>query len=181
MNTQAQHSAILYVAAALLWFCGVAQDAEAVRQRAPRGLRLTRRLGSLSFRRGGLGILAGILLLFGSGSVRAEGSEAEEKVDVKAVTGQVVHVGKRAISVEYATTADGSFEMLLPVNQDTTFQHLKGLADLARGDTVKVQYRQTYTDTEKGERITRATVATNIALVRRVPQQAFDSRETDTE
>jgi hypothetical protein len=112
---------------------------------------------------------------------RAEGTAADEdaKVISKEVTGEVVYVGKRAISVEFDRTADGSMEMLIPIDGNTMAKHLQTLAQLKRGDRVRVLYQQTYKEDEQGERVILKTVATTVALVRRaVPEGTLRSEDS---
>ena len=107
----------------------------------------------------------------------AAATKLEGTVDSKTVTGQVGAVTKRSISVEYSQTANGGYEMLLPLAKDVRFEHLKDLTELKRGDTVTVTYDQTWKEGDKGERVILKTVATTISLVKRAPKQALRSRE----
>ena len=114
-------------------------------------------------------------------SASAGPSELEERLEHKKVTGELVTVTKQAISVEYSRTAKASYEMLLPITQDTKLVKVRSLDELQPGDTVKVQYEQTYREGEDGERIVLKTVATEIALVRQAPKQALISKEEGSE
>ena len=112
----------------------------------------------------------------------AQAAAPEERVELKTVTGDVVYVGKQAISVEYASTKKGGFEMLLPLSSDTALVRLRSLEELKRGDTVKVRYEQTSRETDKkDERVILKTIAREIALIRHAPTQGFSSREQPLE
>lgn len=112
---------------------------------------------------------------------QAELSETDEKVAYDVVTGTVGSVSKQAISVEYSRTKTGSYEMLLPLTEETRLEHLKSLDELKTGDTIRARYQQTYREGDKGERIILKTAATEIALIRRAPEQALSSREEPSE
>lgn len=114
--------------------------------------------------------------MFAALPVHAETS-TPEKLAYKEATGTVVHVGKQAISVEYLVTKEGSYEMLLPVGQETKLKHVRSFDELKRGDTVRVKYEQVYREGEKGERVILKTTATEIALVRSAPRGGLTSRE----
>ena len=103
--------------------------------------------------------------------------KTDEKMEYKTVTGAVVFVNGQSIGVEYSRTAKGSYEMILPVSQETQLDHLISLSEIKVGDTIAAKYRQTYKENDKGERIVLNTTATTIALVRRAPEQALSSRE----
>ena len=98
---------------------------------------------------------------------RAEltGMSEDEHVVTKDVSGQVVMVRKRALSIETSRTGSESAEMLIPVNVDTKLEHLKALTDLKEGDTVTVQYQQTSRD-EHDQQVVLKTVATRVSLVK---------------
>lgn len=107
-----------------------------------------------------------------TGVAQEEPVKAKERIVKQEVTGQVVWVGKRAISVEYERTANESFEMLLPFDsQALKLEQLKNLAELKPGDTVRVQYNQTLKKVDDQDDIGTVanTIATVIALVRQAP------------
>ena len=118
-----------------------------------------------------------LLLVVAAPAVGADTGNSEEKLAYKEVTGTVVHVGKRAISVEYAVTKDGSYEMILPFDADLKLARLRSLSELKAGDTVKVGYQQTYLDGDDGKPVVLKTVATMITLLRTAPKTALHSRE----
>ena len=104
----------------------------------------------------------------------------EPKTVQKEVTGEIVTVGKRAISVEFAHTADSSEEMLLPINKETKVERLRSLSELKRGDMVKVSYAQVYTETdEQGQPIVLKTVATKVALLKNAPSGGMVRNEDE--
>lgn len=108
--------------------------------------------------------------------------ESNERVLERTVTGDIVTVTKRYISVEYAKTKTVSEEMMLPFNEDTAFERLTGLTDLFRGDRVKVVYEQTYLPAEEkgGEPKILKTVAKTISLVKRATTTGFKSDQAVT-
>lgn len=103
--------------------------------------------------------------------------QPDEKIREKTVTGQVNSITKRAISIEYASKKDGSYEMLLPLGQQMRFVRLQGLADLRQGDTVEVTYQQRYKDVEDGEPMILGTTAQEVALIKRAQQHSLGSNE----
>ena len=109
--------------------------------------------------------------------VRAEMPAEEEGIqEAKEVTGKVIYVRKNSISVEFDRHDGGSYERLIPVDEDVHFiSPLKGMADIQRGDTVRVSYNQTHSENEHGERVVLKTVATQIALMKPAAQNALSS------
>ena len=104
----------------------------------------------------------------------------QERVEHKSVTGKLVASTKRMLSVEYSTTEEASYEIALGYTADTKFSHVKTLAELAAGDTIKVDYDQVFRpEGEKGEWIVRKMTATTIALVRKAPTTKLTSREAE--
>lgn len=101
----------------------------------------------------------------------------EEKVAANEVKGRVVTITKRAISVEYDSKEQASYEMLLPLAKDIRLSHLQDLSELKQGDTVRVKYEQTYTENDKGERMILKTLATDLTLLRSAPKNSLSSRE----
>lgn len=99
-------------------------------------------------------------------AVQEEALPKDAKTETKQVTGQLVMVRKNKISVEYATEKDGSYEMLLPITPDVRFKYIRGLEQLQSGDTVTVEFEQTYREPEDGERVILKTVAKEIQLVK---------------
>ena len=123
-------------------------------------------------------VLAVSMLLWMPNSTADEPSHKKDEgiTITQEVTGTVVAMTKQSISVEYAKT-DASYELLLPFGNNLQLEHLKSLSELKQGDTVSVQYQQTYKDHDKGEREILKTVATRLTLVRSAtPQAALNSR-----
>jgi hypothetical protein len=109
----------------------------------------------------------------------ADASQREVKIRRKEVTGDVTYVTKRAISLEYSKSAETSFEMLLPVNENTRLERVKSLSELKPGDRIKVQYQQEYKEKdEEGNPIVLNTVATNVALLKHAATQGTLRSET---
>jgi hypothetical protein len=115
-------------------------------------------------------------------SLYAQQASPDEKKERKTVQGQVVYLGKRAISIEYATTEDGSFEMLVPIDsaQTKVRSPLRKISDLKAGDTVSVEYEQTYVIDKDGKRINTGATAQSISLIRAAPIQTMGSDSTLT-
>lgn len=112
-------------------------------------------------------------------AVSASTAAADAKTERRIVEGYVSTVTKRAISVEYETKGSESYEMMLPLATQVKVEGVKALADLKRGDQVKVGIEQTYRQNEKGERIVLKTEALVVALVQKAPD-ILDSEGTTT-
>ena len=112
----------------------------------------------------------------------AETEALKPKVIERTVSGPVVVATRRYLAVEFAQTKDASEEMLLPVNEDTVYERLKGIQDLNRGDRVKVVYEQTYLPSAEagGEPRILKTVAKTVSLVKRVVADAIQSPQPKT-
>lgn len=106
----------------------------------------------------------------GAAAPAAGALAADAKTERRIVEGAVTGVTKRAISVEYAVTNEGSYEMLLPFAAQMKVEGAPSLAALGRGDKVKVGIEQTYRENEKGERVLLKTEAHVIALVQKAPE-----------
>lgn len=109
-----------------------------------------------------------------------EATEApKERVEHKAMTGKLVSLTKRALNVEYSATETESFEQMFHHGPDTQLVRVKTMDELKPGDTVKVEYAQTYQERAGGQWELIGTQATTIALVRRsIPADGLMSRET---
>lgn len=95
----------------------------------------------------------------------------EAKKARRIVEGSVVHVSKRAISVEYEVKGTESNEMMLPLGAKLTLEGgIKSLEELKYGDRVKVGIEQTYTDNPDGTTTTLKTEALVVALVQRASE-----------
>ena len=88
----------------------------------------------------------------------------------KVVEGRLVHAGKRAISVEYDTTSEGSFEMSLPLAEGVEVRGAASVADLKYGDKVKVGIEQSFRPGDDGAPVLVKTEALVIVLLE--PAQA---------
>ena len=95
-----------------------------------------------------------------------ESQEEEGIVTMGSVTGTLVTLTKRAISVEYEAAGDQISEMLLPFTPDVALERVQSLSELKPGDTVQVDYRQRSRDDADGHPMILKTVATAITLVR---------------
>ncbi len=109
----------------------------------------------------------------------AEPVEETAQAIIKQVTGSVVNVNTRTISVEYDQKAGTSYEMLLPLakKDELHLAHFQTLAELKRGDTVTVTYRETYKMGDDGKPVPLTTLATEVALVKRATEGAFRSTQ----
>ena len=106
-------------------------------------------------------------VLADTGSLTDTDPLKDATMEEKTVIGEVVTVTKRAISVEYETTATSSTEMLLPVSQKTEVDPpLKKLFDVNRGDRVSVRYQEWSRQGEDGQRTVLKKVATKVKLIR---------------
>ncbi len=94
----------------------------------------------------------------------------DAKVMIKSVTGKVVSMTKRNLSVEYETktTASGTeiSEMLLPFGKEMALERLTSLKELKPGDTVSVRFKQRYHEDEKGNPILLSTEILSVALMK---------------
>lgn len=105
----------------------------------------------------------------------------DEKVEVKELSGRIVAITKRSMSIEFDRPVNGADEALMPIDAKTKVERVKSLAELQRGDTIRVQYEQTYREDDKGERIILKTIARKIALIRSAPRDELGSREATSE
>ena len=110
---------------------------------------------------------------------KAKAAEEQEEgiVTMSSVTGTIVTMTKRAISVEYEATGDQTSEMLLPFASNVAVERVQSLKELKPGDTVKVDYRQRSLDDADGTHRILKTVATTITLVRSGSVKSFGSVE----
>ena len=94
----------------------------------------------------------------------------DAKVMVKSVTGRVVSMTKRNLSLEYETktTASGTeiSEMLLPFGKEMALERLGKLTDLKPGDTVSVRFKQRYHEDDKGNPILLSTEILAVTLMK---------------
>ena len=112
----------------------------------------------------------------------AEGLAVGEKMSAQEITGTVSAVSKQGIAVEYSRTSEGNFEMYLPLGDKVKLERLNSLEELKAGDTVKVRYEQTFKETKEGPPLVLKTAATEVALMRRAPEEgALISKEEETQ
>lgn len=91
--------------------------------------------------------------------------EVEELVRYDQVKGQVVYL-KRGIgmmSIEVSSTED----VILLINDDVVVHYAEDLSDIHRGDVVRVQFAETYTEDAGEIRSYSKRTVTEISLVRR--------------
>ena len=126
-------------------------------------------------------ILSCALPMVIAGVARAEDAAVAntpaKKSVMKEVQGKLVHADRRAISVEYALKAGKAAEVLLPIGDETTLDHVSTYENLKPGDLVRVKYRQVYTDGKNGERVIVQTLATHISLIRPATAHALRSTQ----
>lgn len=103
-------------------------------------------------------------------------------VQSKDITGEVVYVSRRSLSIEYKRSGGSLYEMLIPVDADTKVERVSSLAELKRGDRVRVHFNQLVKAAAEGEepRIVK-TVATKVALVREASPEGTLRSSTRTE
>ena len=98
------------------------------------------------------------------------------------VTGAVTAVSKQGIAVEYSRTASSSSEMFLPMGDNVRLERVASLNQIKPGDTVKVRFEQRVREDAKGKKILLGTTATEIAMMRRTPEEgSMISKEKETE
>lgn len=98
----------------------------------------------------------------------AAAKEDDVKKSRRIVEGNVGYVSKRAISVEYETKPDESYEMLLPLSADLKLEGgLKSVTELKRGDRVKVGIEQANREVSGSGPVLLKTEALVIVLVQR--------------
>ena len=115
-------------------------------------------------------------------SAPASSEAPKERVEHKTMTGKLVSITKRALNVEYSATETESFEQMFHYGSDTQLIRVKTMDELKPGDTVKVEYAQTYQERAGGQMELVGTQATSIALVRRsIPSDNLMSREASSE
>jgi hypothetical protein len=117
-----------------------------------------------------MGISALFLFYFGQvicAEEAVEDEQKEETVKFEQITGVVALFNSRMINIEYSREAGVSREILIPLDEETSFRHLRGLNDIYIGDTVTVKYKESYIEEEDGRRVKFKRVATEIVLVRR--------------
>lgn len=98
----------------------------------------------------------------------AQAPEEHLRMEEKTITGTVVAVTKRSLSLEYQRDSTESYEMLLPFGPHMRFERLHDPKELKRGDTVTVGYQQAYRDNadkDKSETLVK-TIVTSISLMK---------------
>jgi len=75
---------------------------------------------------------------------------AQETSNLGELQGEVVWRGKDKIGIIYKKGPEGEEEMLLPIDNQTTFEHIKNLDDLDRGDIVYVQIEEVMSPSADG-------------------------------
>ena len=171
------HSELRTPNSALRWFSYIWSVSVSVWMAADQSARASLRWNHLRFAVCGLVLALG---LSGSLAWAEQAKKDQEKVVSKEVTGQVIWVGKRAISVEYDRTQESTYEMLLPVSSETKVERVKSLSELKRGDTVSVKYKQRSKKGEDGQDVILATVATKVALVRQASPEGTLRSKSET-
>lgn len=122
------------------------------------------------------------LLSVPDASTAGEPAKAKERTSSREATGVVVATTSRTLSLETSRTGGNIEEMLIPVDPSTVkFERVKSLADLQRGDRVRVQYRLTYREDEQGQERLAGTSATKITWLSRgaAATGALRSESTD--
>lgn len=110
-------------------------------------------------------------------------TQEKTKVESKAFTGELGYLSpaRRVITVETRQSGGKVEERYIPFDEATQFEHVRGLGDLKRGDTVRVLAQETYRESEPGQWRLIKTVATQIALVRSASPTQLGSGATRRE
>lgn len=88
------------------------------------------------------------------------------------VTGTVAGYTPTTLSIEYSSTPNSAYDMLLHLGDKTQFTGgATGVKDLQIGDAVAVNYVQTYRMDEKGQKEILETMATDVKLLRKAPPE----------
>ncbi len=122
------------------------------------------------------GLVVGLVLGL---AVMGFGQEAKEKgvekirrsSQMKEVQGEITWMSKSYIAIVFQRNDAGKSEeeILLPLDKETNLVHLRTLGDLARGDTVRIQYEEEIEEGEAGRKETRK--AKVISFVRKGNQK----------
>ncbi len=108
--------------------------------------------------------------------------QKDEKVMAyKTMSGTVSGVGPAFLAVEFQRDDKNgaSFEMALPLDPEANTTYAGLLKELQLGDTVSVEYRETATKDSQGQYTQMRRTATKIALVRRAPAVASETRSAE--
>ena len=115
--------------------------------------------------------LASVVLLGWTGAASAKpAKEAQERYVEQEITGSVVAYTSRSLSVETARSTAGAGEnieeTLVPLDPAITkFERVGGVKELARGDKVRVRYRQKFEQQADGEWRLTGAVGTNVVFL----------------
>src|SRR3990167_7492979 len=89
------------------------------------------------------------LLSAPAASTAGEPAKAKERTSNREIAGEGVATTSRTLSPETSRTGGHIEEMLIPVDPSIVkFERVKSLADLQRGDRVRVQYQLTYREND---------------------------------
>lgn len=95
---------------------------------------------------------------------------------MKTITGTIVAMNKRTLSVEYQPTPEETYELLLPYDDTVTLERVRAMQELKPGDTIQVTFRQVYRPREDGEPMLMKTTTTAVALVKTGSAQALSAQ-----
>ena len=101
-------------------------------------------------------------------------SQAQGTEEFKEVTGEVASISGKMISVEFYRADGASKEIVIPLD-DQLGSSLEGINP---GDTVTVQFTDSYIEDAQGKRSAYSRVATQVSLVRTFTGNSLDSRKT---
>ena len=118
------------------------------------------------------GLVLILACAFTTPAMAADDSSTEDtKVIAKTVTGEISGVSPTGIAVEYSLVSSSSSEMFVPIDGKTRVEGVKSVRELQMGDTVKVDCQQTLRKGTDGKPVLLKTVASAIALVKRVSSE----------
>ena len=86
------------------------------------------------------------------------------------VQGTVSAVSRQGIAVEQTRTATTASETYLPFDVQVQLQGVRSVEELHDGDTVLVEYRETFVKDAQGRNTTPSRVAIRVTLVSRAPK-----------
>jgi len=75
---------------------------------------------------------------------------SQETANLGELQGEVVWRGKDKIGIIFKKGPEGEEEILLPIDNQTTFEHIKKFEDLERGDIVYVQIEEVMSPSADG-------------------------------
>jgi len=100
-------------------------------------------------------------------AVNYEMEGAMVKTGEQEVAGIIMRITPVSLSLELSSDTTGSTDMLFSMDENTEFKGKKSAKEFSMGDTVKVLYKQEYSE-ETGEKVILRTVVKSVTLVKAV-------------